>query len=118
MEWTVQDIVKSVLGGGLFTGIVALVGRAMGWLRFNKKDNADVSKVKSETAIDLAEVDNKKIDDEVKISKAALEWTVQLAGQLEKANLINEKRQQEIERLHAVMAKMREDFEKRMSEME
>ena len=72
----------------------------------------------SSSQVDLADVANKKIDDEVKISKAALEWTVQLAEQLAKSNVINEKRQVEIDRLHDVMKHMREDFETRMNEME
>lgn len=116
MAWT--EILTIIIGSGLATGVLALLGNAMGWVRFSKKDKAEISKVESETKLDLAEVVNKKIDDEVKISKAALEWTVQLALQLEKANLVNDKRQQEIDRLHTVMNEMRLDFEIRKVEFE
>lgn len=111
MIWA--DAIK-VLGGTALAGILALIGKAMGWIRFSGKDRADTQKVQSEINLDHAEVHNKKIDEEIKISKAALEWTVQLAAQLEKANLLNEKRIIEIDRLKDVIFKMREDFDKRI----
>ena len=108
-----------ILGSGtVITALAGLIAKTMGWIRFEKRDAAEVSKMNSSSQVDLADVANKKIDDEVKISKAALEWTVQLAEQLAKSNVINEKRQVEIDRLHDVMKHMREDFETRMNEME
>lgn len=119
-----QWIITILTGGGA-VGLFALIGNAMGWVRFRKKDDAQVYKVHAETQVDLAEASNKKIDDEVKISKAALEWTVQLASQLEKANILNDKRQEEIDRLHELIQQMKADadkqkadFDKRMKEVE
>lgn len=113
-----SDIIKWIIGGGSFaTVIIGIFARAMGWIRFRKKDSADTDKVKSETAIDLATVNEKKISDEVKISDAALQWTVNLATQLERANTRIDMKQSEIERLHEIIDLMKIDFEKSMKEL-
>lgn len=113
-----SDILKWIVGGGSFTAVLfGIFAKAMGWIRFRKKDSADTEKVRSETAIDLATVTEKRISDEVKISDAALQWTVNLATQLEKANIMIEKKQVENERLHGIIDLMKSDFEKSMKEL-
>lgn len=111
-------MLPALLGGGLLTGIFAVIANAMGWIRFSKKDTADISKVNSETTVTLADANNKKIDDEVKISKAALEWTVQLAGQLERCNAIGEKKQAEIEAIRVLMQELRDELRLKIENMD
>lgn len=110
-----KDILTWVLGGGSL--VTLIVAKAFGWLRFRNKDSADTDKVRSETAIDLATVSEKRITDEVKISDAALQWTVNLATQLEKANQMIDKKQGENERLHGIIDLMKIDFERSMKEL-
>jgi len=111
MEWKTEDILKMVAGGGFFTLISTIVARGMGWIRFGKSDKAKIGKVEAETALDIATVAQKKISDEVKISDAALQWTVNLASQLERANMLIEKKQIENDRLHGIIDVMKQDFE-------
>ena len=112
MEWNAESIMKYVGGTGIFTLLTMIVGKAMGWIRFGKVDKAKVGKVQSETAIDIATVTQKKIEDEVKISGAALQWAANFAAQTEKANAMNERLQTENERLHSVIDTMKANFEK------
>lgn len=100
------------------TAIVGFLASQMNWIRFLKRDKANVKKIESEISIDNAESDSRKADTEIKISKAALEWTVQIAEQLERANDVSDKRQVEIDRLHSVINTMRTDFNKRIQELE
>lgn len=117
MEWDWNKIWPAI-SGSLVTACAAIIANAMGWIRFGQKDKAQVGKIKSETAIDLARISAKKIDDEIKISKAALEWTVQLSEQLERAHLLTEKRQMENDALHEMINKMRIDFDAQIQELE
>ena len=108
-----------VLGGGtVITALAGLIAKTMGWIRFDKRDAAEVGKMNSSSQVDLADVANKKIDDEVKLSTASLEWTIELSRQLSNCNLLNEKRQAENDKLHEAMKQMRIDFEARMNEMD
>jgi len=111
MEWKTEDILKVITGSGLLTLLSTIVARAMGWIRFGKVDKARVGKVEAETAIDIATVAQKRISDEVKISDAALQWNINLASQLEKANILNDKKQAENDRLHGIIDTMKRDFE-------
>lgn len=110
MEWKTEDILRVVVGGGFFTLLSTIVARAMGWIRFGKTDKAKIGKVEAETAIDLATATQKKIETEVKISDAALQWTVNLASQLEKANTMND-------RLNGIIDAMRRDFDKEVKKL-
>ena len=112
-----MDVLK-MLGLGGVIAILGYLAKQYNFFRLKPVERAGVKKKESEIKVDDAIISNKRIDDEVRISKAALEWTVQLASQLEKANKMSDKRQQEIDRLHEVMTGMRKDFEKRMSQME
>lgn len=111
MEWKTEDILKVITGSGLLTLLSTIVARGMGWIRFGKVDKARVGKVEAETAIDIATVTQKRISDEVKISDAALQWNINLASQLEKANILNDKKQAENDRLHGIIDTMKRDFE-------
>ena len=111
MEWKAEDILKIITGGGLFTLLSTIIARAMGWIRFGKADKARIGKVEAETAIRIATVAQKKISDEIKISDAALQWNLNLAAQLEKANVMNDKKQEENDRLHDIINKMKRDFD-------
>lgn len=103
MRWDITDILK-IAGGGLFTALLTFFATLMGWIRFGKKDRADVGKVRSETALDIATIREKKVSDEVKISDAALQWTINISTRLEKE-------QQENDRLHSIIDTMKRDFE-------
>ena len=116
MKWEISDILK-VAGGGIFTALATIIANAMGWLRFGKRDLAQVGKVKSETALDMAAISEKKISDEVKISDAALQWTVNLASRLEQANVMIDKKQQENDRLHGIIDLMKSDFEREFQKL-
>lgn len=118
MEWNWEKIWPAIVSGTLISAVAAFVGKQMDWIRFGSRDKAKIKKIESETGIDLAEINAKKIDDEIKISKAALEWTVQLSEQLERAHLLNEKRQRENDALHEMINKMRTDFDARIQELE
>lgn len=111
MEWDVREILKAVGGWGVFTAIAALVAKKMDWIRFGKADAAKVEKVHAEAALDLASVAEKEIEKEVKISNAALQWTVNLSARLEKALAMIDKKQEVIERLYGIIDKMKEDFD-------
>lgn len=111
MEWETEDIIKVLTGTGIFTLISTIVASAMGWVRFGKADKAKIGKVESETALDIATVAQKRISDEVKISDAALQWNINLASQLEKAIMLNDKKQAENDRLHGIIDTMKKDFE-------
>lgn len=117
MKWDITDILKSIAGGGVFAALSTILAIAMGWIRFGKKDRADIGKVQSETALDLASIAEKKISDEVKISDAALQWTVNLATRLEQANVMIDKKQQENERLHEIIDVMKRDFEREFQKL-
>lgn len=118
MKWTWKEILEHLLSAGVITGAIAFIGQQMGWLRFRKKDNAEIDKIKSEAASIEADIDSKRTDNVVKLSENALTWTVQLAAQLEKANIANEKLKTEIERHQKRINLMKEDFEKQMDVME
>jgi flagellar motility protein MotE (MotC chaperone) len=62
-------------------------------------------------------VAEKKISDEVKISDAALQWTVNLASRLEQANIMIDKKQQENDRLHDIIDVMKRDFEREFQKL-
>lgn len=111
MKWEADDIIRAILGGGFFTAITAVIANIMGWVRFGKSDRVKIKKVESETAIDLAIINEKRISDAVKVSDAALNWNVQLAIQLEKANMAIDKKQEENDRLHDIIHTMKLDFE-------
>ena len=110
MKWEVTDILKSIAGGGMFAALTTVLASAMGWVRFGKKDNAEVGKVRSETALDIATIREKKISDEIKISEAALQWTINISARLEKE-------QQENDRLHSIIDNMKRDFEKQVQKL-
>lgn len=112
MEWNFQNIIQTLLSGAILTAVTGIVARGMGWIRFKQRDSADVGKIKSSTALDIAEITQKRISDEVKISDMALQWTINLASQLEKANLMIEKKQMENDRLHVIIDTMKTDFER------
>ena len=111
MKWSLELIAQIIIGTGLLTAL-------LNWRRFRNKDKAEVSKIASEIGIDSASVNAKKVDDEIKISKAALEWAVQLGQQLKDANITNDKKQLEIDKIRELMQTMKDDFERRMDEMD
>lgn len=111
MKWSIELIVQMLIGTGILTAL-------LNWRRFRGKDKAEVSKIVSGISVDDASINAKKVDDEIKISKAALEWAVQLGHQLKDANVTNEKKQLEIDRIRELMQTMKDDFEKRMDEMD
>lgn len=110
MRWEQTDILKILAGGGLFTALVTFLANIMGWVRFGKKDVAEVGKVKSETALDIATIAEKKASDEVKISNAALQWTVNLSARLEKEQMEND-------RLHSIIDTLKNDWERDVKKM-
>lgn len=91
-------------------GIIGLIGKWLGW-RFSPREKVDVQKVQSDIRIDEANINSKKLDDEIKVSQQALEWTAQFAAQLEKANNVIDKLQMELERLRTLNQQMRDNYE-------
>ena len=114
MEWDVREILKGLGSWGIFTTIAMFIAKKMDWIRFGKSDAAKVEKVHAETALDMAAVAEKQIEKEVKISDAALQWTVNLAARLEKALSMNDKKQETIERLYGIIERMKDDFDRDM----
>ncbi len=102
-----------------FAGIaLGWLGTKYDWLRLRPKEAADVKKVESDIRIDEANIQSKRIEDEIKVSQQALEWTAQFAAQLEKANKVIDKLQEEVERMRALNEKLRIDFGKQIDELE
>jgi len=111
------DWIKILLGSTALTALIGFIGRLAGW-RFNPKEKVDVRKVESNIKIDQQDIHSKQIDDEIKVSQQALEWTAQFAAQLEKANAVIDKLQQELERMRALNEKIREDYGRQIDELE
>ncbi|MEO9145079.1 MAG: hypothetical protein ABI237_05930 [Ginsengibacter sp.] len=101
---------KAVSGWGLFTLIAAIIAKRMDWKRFRKTDEAKEGKVDAETALE-------RISAEVKISDAALQWTVNLAARLEQANVMIDKKQAENDRLHEIIDVMKTDFDRQVQKL-
>lgn len=104
------DNLKLVIGT-IASGVMGFLASSFNWIRFKTKDKADVRKVESE-------IKSSEIEDEVKISKQALEWTVNFAVQLDKANVANDKLQVEIERLRALNEKIHADYNAQIMTLE
>lgn len=77
------------------------------WIRYGKTDKAKVNQINIDS----------ESEKEVKLSKAALEWTIILQAQVEKANLMIDKKQTENERLHDIIDTMKIDFDKNIKEI-
>lgn len=105
-----EDWMKALLTSSVTLAIVALIGKMLGW-KFSPKEKADVQKTESAIRIDVATIHSKKVEDEIKVSQQALEWTAQFAAQLEKANAV-------IDKLQAVIDKMRIDHAHAIDELE
>ena len=112
MEW-----LKILLTGGALTGLLGMIGKSIGY-RFSRKEKVDVQKVESDIRIDAATIASKKLDDEIKVSQQALEWTAQFAAQLDKANLVIDKLQTEVDRMRSLNENLRENFGKQIDELE
>lgn len=105
MEW-----IKILLGSGAMSVLAVIIGRMLGW-RFSPKEKVTVKKVEGD-------ISSQKLDDEIKVSQQALEWTAQFAAQLEKANAVIDKLQQELEKMRALNEKMREEYGRQIDELE
>lgn len=100
------DIGQILAGGGIGTALTAIIA----WLRFKRKDSAEVEKLNTETYIDLATVLEKKIANESKIADGAVQWNITLVSQLEKANVLIDKLRDDKDRLNETINKMRLEF--------
>lgn len=112
MKWDIDDIAKILGGGGVLTTIATIVASMMGWVRFGKRDSAEVEKLKSETAINKAIVSEKRTSDEVKITNTLLDLNIHLSTRLEQANVMIDRQNEEKGRLYNIINKMRADFER------
>lgn len=108
MEWNGEKIWQALLSGGFITALTAIIAKKMDWVRFGRKDRAEVQKIEAET---LAKINAKRIEDEVKISANALEWSAKIWAQLEKAN-------NEIDRLYNIISRMRDEMQKLEDELD
>lgn len=117
VKWEMEDILKVLGGGGLLAAIVSVIGNMMGWIRFGKKDSAEIGKIQSEIALNAATVAEKKIADEIKISETAIEWAKTFSSSLEQANIMIDKKQEENDRLHGIIDVMKKDFEREVREL-
>lgn len=82
--------IKDILVAGVSI-LATLLANAMGWLRFGKKDKAEVDKLKSATLLDLAMVLEKKIASESTNLDSALQMNVNALSQIEKLTAENER---------------------------
>jgi hypothetical protein len=83
VKWDIKDIVE-VLGGGLLASVLA-------WLRFGRKDKAEVGKLKSETVLDLAKVLEKRIAEDNATMGLVLQMNVNAVSQAEKLRAENDR---------------------------
>lgn len=102
MEW--KDILPSLLSGTAITTIVAAIGKALGLVKFGKKEKA--------------EVDSIRTDNDVKISKATMEWALQLVAQLERVNLLLDRERIENNNLHIYIEEMKRGFDEQVERFE
>jgi hypothetical protein len=82
--------IKDILVAGVSI-LATLLANAMGWLRFGKKDKAEVAKLKSATLLDLAMVLEKKIASESTNLDSALQMNVNALSQIEKLSAENDR---------------------------
>lgn len=111
MEWNAKSIFEALSTTSVIAFIGGIIASILGWIRFGKKDKAEVGKLKSEVYIDLATILEKRIADEMKISDGALQWNVNFVSQLEKANAIIDKLRGENERLYDTINVLKQSFE-------
>ncbi len=122
MKWTWETILQMLLAGGLFTALAGFFAKQMDWIRFRKKDSVEVGKVEAETELIRANAAEK-------VSDTALQLLSNVAVQLDKANMVIDKKEKENERLHEIIVtlkddferdfqKLRDDFNKRINELE
>jgi hypothetical protein len=113
--------------------LATLLANAMGWLRFGKKDKAEVGKIqaeegklKSETALNLAMVLEKKIASESTNLDSMLQLNVNALSQVEKLTAENErikKAKEELEKnieieINFAVSKIKENCNKRIKSFE
>lgn len=110
MKFSWSDFLQMILSSALLTGLITLLAKKMDWIRFTKKDKVQVDKTE-------AEIRSIGISDQIRISDEALKWTLKFAEELSKANEVNDRRQRESERLLAVIAAMKVEFDKQMDEI-
>lgn len=113
MKWDIKDIVE-VLGGGLLASVLA-------WLRFGRKDNAEVGKLKSETVLDLAKVLEKRIAEDNATMGLALQMNVNAVSQAEKLRAENDRLYENIATIklnfEAELQKISEKYDKKVAEI-
>ncbi len=129
MKWTWETILQMLIAGGLFTAVAGFFAKQMDWIRFRKKDSVDVGRIAAETDFIRAETAEKKTITEIKFSEALLVSLEKVARQLDRANMTNDKKEIENQRLHDIIGtlkqdfkkdfeKLKEDFDKRIDELE
>lgn len=113
MKWDIKDIVE-VLGGGLLASVLA-------WLRFGRKDKAEVGKLKSETVLDLAKVLEKRIAEDNATMGLALQMNVNAVSQAEKLRAENDRLYENIATIklnfEAELQKISEKYDKKVAEI-
>lgn len=108
MQWDLKDILAA--GGGIFAVLATILANAMGWLRFGKKDKAEIGKLKSETVLDLAKVLEKKIADENATMNMILQMNLNFASQSEKLRVENDL-------LHDTIHNLKQNFDTEIQNM-
>lgn len=113
MKWDIKDIVE-VLGGGLLASVLA-------WLRFGRKDKAEVGKLRSETVLDLAKVLEKRIAEDNATMSLALQMNVNAVSQAEKLRAENDRLYENIATIKLnfedELQKISEKYDKKVSEI-
>lgn len=117
MKLETKDIVQVVGGGSVLSLILTFFANAMGWIRFGKKDKAEVGKLESEIALNAATVSEKKNEENLKLADTLLQWTVNLSTRLEQAFAMLDRKQEEIDRLHGQINTMNKDFERELEKI-
>jgi hypothetical protein len=113
VKWDIKDIVE-VLGGGLLASVLA-------WLRFGRKDKAEVGKLRSETVLDLAKVLEKRIAEDNATMSLALQMNVNAVSQAEKLRAENDRLYENIATIklnfESELQKISEKYDKKVAEI-
>jgi hypothetical protein len=113
VKWDIKDIVE-VLGGGLLASVLA-------WLRFGRKDKAEVGKLRSETVLDLAKVLEKRSAEDNATMSLALQMNVNAVSQAEKLRAENDRLYENIATIklnfESELQKISEKYDKKVSEI-
>lgn len=102
-----MEVIIAGLVGAFVTGALGLIGKKMDW--FSPRSKIDVAKVESEIRSDDSENKSRQTQDEINIARVALDITIQLRAQLEKADTMISSLRIEKDSLHKMASELRKE---------